>query len=120
MFYALHPGPSSGGGLPLIQAKYHYKTDKPEDPIRCAMCGQVNDMDMTPSGDSFVTPGIQYGSLQTTTFNYPTPPGATQLTMTIYTIEPNVVGACRFCGTMNEPGKLVGSAFGSGIDLTNL
>lgn len=120
MFNPLHPGPNGGGGVPVRQSKYPYRTDRPEDPKRCAMCGQINDMLSTPSGDAFDGVGMSYGSVNTTTFNYPTPPGAKQITMKITTVEPSRVGGCRFCGTMNEDGKLVGSSFGRGIDLSNL
>lgn len=119
MFRSLHPSDSSGGGLHVPQARHRYRGDRAEDPMRCMFCGFINDMTITPSGDAYDGVGMSYGALTTTTFNYPTPAGAKQLTMTIKTIQPTRVSGCALCGTMNEEGHLMGSSFGRNEDLSN-
>ena len=120
MFRSLHPSETSGGGLDVIQAKYRYKTDRPEEPNRCMFCGFINDLSVVASGDAYDGVGMSYGALQVTTFNMPVPYGAKPITMTINTIEPTPIGGCALCGSLNQRGALVGSSFGSGIDLSNL
>lgn len=80
------------------------------------MCGFWFDDDVNQKGDSLFSPGIQYGAATTKTVSPPKPGVA----FTETTIEPNVVSGCPFCGTYNPEGRLVGSDFGSAVDITNL
>lgn len=120
MFADVHPSPSAGDGRGIEQAKYHYPTDRPEEPIHCAMCGFCMDLDVTPYGDTLLSPGIQYGAPVTKTVNLPVPAGAAPISFQDTTVEPTVVGGCPMCGTFNPKGFLVGEDFGVNTNITNL
>jgi len=119
MFSGLHPSPTAGDGKAILQGKYHYPTDRPELPVRCAMCGFINDMDRTQQGDTLLTPGIKYNGPVTATVKLPAYNGVAQVSFSDTTIEPVVISGCAFCGSFNEYGRYVGDEFGTLVDIAN-
>jgi hypothetical protein len=119
MFRDVHPSPSAGDGKPILQAEYHYPTDKPDNHRMCALCGFQFDDDTNSQGDTLLSPGIQYGAPVTQTVNLPVPAGAAPISFQDVVVEPSVVGGCPFCGTFNPRGYLVGEDFGVNTDITN-
>lgn len=119
MFSDLHPSPTSGDGLPIPQAKYHGPTDPPEGHRQCAMCGFQFDDFKNQKGDTLLSPGITYSAPIIQTVNLPVPAGATPISYSETIVEPTVIGGCPFCGSYNSSGRLVGSDFGTSIDITN-
>lgn len=119
MFADNHPSGTAGDGRSIPVAKYRYRTDRPENFVRCSQCGFLNDMMVTQSGDTLNSPGISYSAPVTQTVRLPVPAGAAPISFTETIVEPSVVGGCRFCGTFNEYGKYVGEDFGSMTDLSN-
>ena len=119
MFADRHPSGSAGDGRTILQAKYHYPTDKPDNHRRCAMCGFQFDDDANSQGDTLLSPGIHYAAPVTQTVNLPVPAGAAPISFSDTIVEPSVVGGCPFCGSFNPTGVFVGKDFGRNTDISN-